>query len=149
MKKAVYFIPLLIVFLLPLAAKAESSSHVEINNSINSSSSNNGLVNSHSSVTVTTNGETKHFESNGTDINYESDDGSTKVKINNNGSSSVAKTPTPTKISTNSAHTDDILKDAQKATKEAEQLKKKIEEEQKNFLEKIRDYISDFLSSIF
>lgn len=81
-----------------ITSEGDSHSEVNIKNSFNST--NNSTTTSKSSVTITTNGKTQHYESNnGEDINIKSDDGSSEVKIQNNGSvkgSSVSATPKPT-----------------------------------------------------
>ena len=159
MKKAAIFISS--ILLLGLAVKAnaitssvnvkttgDSSSHVEVKNNVNSSNTTTTTTNnSHSSVTVTTNGETKRFESNGEAINYESPDGSTKVKIDGNSNSN---SPTPTKISSNSADkTDELKKKVEEAQKETDEARSQALENQKSLFRQIQDFIKNLFSSIF
>jgi len=97
--------------------EGNTSSSVKINNSVNSSNTSVIQSNSQSKVTITCDGKTYTYESNGEDLNANPCEGSS-VKINNNGSTqtSTVTPPNPTQIK------------EQVEQKKAE-VKKKIEDE--------------------
>ena len=122
-KTAIVIFSLSFLSLLSLTsiAKAETSSgsvynEVRINN--NSSSTITSSSNSHSKVTITCNGQTYTYESNGESINADPCDGKSKVRINNDSTAKTTPqvTPNPT----------DIRKQIEEKKVE---VKKKIEEE--------------------
>lgn len=79
---------------------ANNSVNINQNSEFNSNTSNS--INSQTHVTITTNGDTKTFETNGDEsINWKSDDGKSQVSINNRSVRGVTTiTPTPTPSST-------------------------------------------------
>ncbi len=96
-----------------------STSRVQINNRINTSVNgpNTSVIqnNTHSKVTITCNGKTYTYESNGEDIDANPCEGSS-VKINNNGSTSSGTPPNPTAIK-------------EQIEEEKAEIERKIEEE--------------------
>lgn len=133
------------------SAVAAENVKVEIDNNVNSSNSNSSTVRSHSRVEVTTNGETKVFESNGEDVNYQSPDGKTKVNIKASGNEDVSVQNTVDSVTQDVQGTVDTAKNEVKKTfdKNQEEIKTQVQnavEEQKNG---IIERIVDFFKNLF
>jgi hypothetical protein len=79
----------------PVASAESSSVHSEVHSSTIYNSNTNMQSTSHSKVTVTCNGQTYTYESEGDDIHANPCEGS-KVDISNNGTTSTNITPVPT-----------------------------------------------------
>ena len=149
MKKKIV-LGIIAVFALHSSATAETN--VKINNNVNTSSNNSSTGTSHSRVEVTTNGETKIFESTGEDIDYQSPDGNTTVQINSNGQTlqqnAQEKADSVTK---------DVRGAVDDAKKEVEQniqvnqdeVEKKVADEVKKQKENIIEQIVSFFKNIF
>lgn len=69
-----------------MASSAFASTSVNITNNVSTSTSTSSTGSNNTHVEIDTNGVKKTFDSSGQDIHWQSDDGSSKVDINNNGS---------------------------------------------------------------
>ncbi len=70
-----------------------SNTHIVVNSNVNSSTTNTSTVNSNTKVHIETNGEVKDFNTSGDEsVDWQSSDGKSSVKINNN----AKVTPKPT-----------------------------------------------------
>lgn len=75
-----------------LTQRIYASTTVKINNSINADTSSKTQSSSETNVRIETNGEVKTFHATDNEsVNYQSEDGSIKVNINNNQASSATK----------------------------------------------------------
>jgi len=106
--------------------------------SVNSTSSNTTHISGTTRVEVTTNGETKVIETDkNEDINYESEDGTTKVHISNSNSDSTITPPAKPTLSPEAKEKIDEMK--KDHAKKKEEIKKKLEEQKKEIKEKLDD----------
>lgn len=156
-------IPSLFFVLTPEKAIGKTTIDIS-NNGDNSTSS--VKVNSNSSngsnqtdVRIEENGEVKSFSSSGDeDINWQSEDGSTKVEVNNKStsptvtSSTSMKSKTSVKVKTDTnkndeANTDD-KKDESKNSEEEKVETNKKEEATESFIEKIITSLKGFLDNL-
>jgi len=114
-----------------------SHTSVSVTNNVNSTSNSTTTSNSKTHVRIETNGEVKEYNSeNGGSVHIESDDGTAKVNINNNGSTS-----------------NDTDEEMENGTKSAEEIEKVLrqgvdeqgetQDEQKNFFEKLKDFLKN------
>ncbi|GIW61712.1 MAG: hypothetical protein KatS3mg089_0564 [Patescibacteria group bacterium] len=77
---------------LAMTQRIYASTSVKINNSINSNTSSQTKSSTETNVRIETNGEVKTFHATDNEsVNYQSEDGSIKVNINNNNASSATK----------------------------------------------------------
>ncbi len=127
------------------------SSSVKIDNNVNSSS--NSTVNSHTRVEVSNNGETKVFESNGGDINYQSPDGKTSVQVHNNGGTNIqSEQKSETKTEVNSSVSGQKKDDEKNAHAQEKKSSEKVEKEadlSPGFFEIIFERIASFFNNLF
>ncbi len=124
MKTSVFFgvMTILLTLLTPLSeASAES-----VSTSTTTSKS-------HTRVQITTNGETKVFESNGESIDYKSEDGKTRVRINSNGQN----------VQSNAQDTFDSVKQEVQGVVEEnkKELEKKVEERKRETQNKVTNEV--------
>lgn len=132
-------------------AFAESTS-VTVNNSVNSSTSTTTTNNSHTRVEVTTNGETKVFESTGEGVDYTSPDGKTTVKINNNSPKNVGENTQQT-VEKVTEEVKGAVENSKKEIEESiqknkEDTEKIVAEEVENTAQRIITIIKDFFLSL-
>jgi hypothetical protein len=75
-----------------------SNTHIVVNSNVNSSTTNTSTINSNTKVHIETNGEVKDFNTSGDEsVDWQSTDGKSSVKINNNAK--VTSKPTEDKPS--------------------------------------------------
>lgn len=118
----------------------ESKTNVEINTT--TGSSNTSTPNSHTKVRIESNGKVTTYESDKPEnIDLQSEDGTAKVSIKNGAS--ITSTPTGTVSATEKSQAE-IREKLQKAKVEAEKKIVEAKEEQKNILEKIKDFLNQF-----
>lgn len=127
-----------------------STSNVEIHNSVNTSSSSTSNSSNHTSVRIETNGKVKTYESDsGGSVHMESDDGSSKVDINNGSLKGTNTTvaPSPTVSATTSA----MQEQKDKINKASEEAKRKIEEmklKNQDLFTRLEDFFKNLFSRL-
>lgn len=90
-RKSIYILISILATLI-IVQRIYANTSVKINNSINSNTSSQTKSSSETSVRIETNGEVKTFHATDNEsVNYQSEDGSIKVNINNNNASSATK----------------------------------------------------------
>lgn len=83
-----YMLPVVFVLLGgAMASSAFASNSVTVTNNVSTNTSTSSTGSNQTHVEIETNGVKKTFDSSGQDVHWQSDDGSSKVDINNNGSS--------------------------------------------------------------
>lgn len=151
--KAGFLLSIIAVLAIGSAVEAESKINVNVNNTSETSTTNTGS--SHSRVEITTNGETKVFESNGEEVDYQSADGTTSVRISSNGNSQVVQQGAQKTVNTVTQEiqgaVDEAKKEveanAQKARDDAkQQIRDEVENQKKNILEKIKEFFVNLFS---
>lgn len=135
MNKSAIFLLLGTAFLLG-AQSAMATNTVNITNKVNVQQNTSTSTQGTSHIKVTVNGKTIETDKN-EDINYESEDGTTKVHISNSNSNS---TITPPVKPTLSPETKEKIQEMKKEhEKKKAELKKKLEEQKEEVKKKIED----------
>ncbi len=133
---------------LTTASPAIAAVEVKIDNNVNSTQQTTTNSLAHTKVTVTTNGETKTFESNGEKIDYKSDDGNTSVRINSEDSVVTKKAQSAVDSVQEEVK---AAVDTQKAgvEKKVEEQKEKVTKEVENQIEEQKNSIIDTIKNFF
>lgn len=101
--KIILIIFILLTFIIIPRAFAQSSASVEVNNNINSDSTSQSSVNSHTDITVEVDGEVTKYSSDEPNqkIEVKASDGQSSIKVDgveksDSSNTEISKTPTPT-----------------------------------------------------
>jgi hypothetical protein len=125
-----------------------SNSHVEIHSTTNTSDVSNST--GHTSVRIETNGNVKTYDSdNPGSVHLESDDGTSKVDINNGNSADTSQENYQTP-SVTSTQKQEITETQKKIEAAQEKVKEKLavgQQKQKSFITRIEDFFHQLLLS--
>ena len=137
------FLVFTLIIALSTTTAFASTSEVTVNNSINSTSSTTSTVSNNTHIRIETNGVVKECDSKNGDCSHmESDDGSSKVRINNNTVGTTIEPTTAEESVTPTPHASDSAR-----TIISEQ-KKQLHEQEKTFLQEIEDFFKKLFSSL-
>jgi hypothetical protein len=136
-----------------MASSAFASTSVNVTNDVSSSTSTSSTGSNQTHIEIETNGVKKTFDSNGEDIHWQSDDGSSHVDVNNNGTSvhstQQQQGSNDSSVSVKSDETSDVTPTPTKTQGDSDAHTQQAVKPEKTNHTSLVSWFKDFFSSFF